>query len=392
MSVFSRVFDTYVLESMILAHCGHNDQWKLARIRRSFLKRILDVYGRYDELDELDKSRDPTGLRFVRTMCARRCEVCRASQREFDAIGKSLALRPRKPCVRFSRESTASVDIPRVLQTFLFAGGVYELDLSGEGVYVDSTVLGSILGMLNIALPGQHRPHNWRCGAVCRMRDSPLHVVCRCTLNPPDYDVEPLAPLRSVKKVSICDTSVGNEGVEMLRHVFQDIAGHPSELRKLDASWCPNLTDGAIAEILHMGLTHLDLGGTGITNAGIRQLRYARFKLQMLGVSRLDLDDVTLHMIVPYPDELRMLDISRTQITDHGIVIGTRRFVNLRHLEAFACPKIGPDSVAALEEFARTHENFQEATVSQFDDEDADDLDVYDLDRLLAINRDEIDR
>lgn len=386
--VFAQVFENHILNEMIRAHCSHKESYVLARMSRRYLHMFLKCYGSYyDEPYDVFRL-DPKGLRFLRTSCADRCRICTDSQREYDLISDSLALRPRKPCLRFSRGSTDYVDIPRVLCSYLFGGGIHELDLSGEGENVDSTTLGSILGLLNNdAIPGQqYRPHNWRCTAPCRMLDSAQHLVCRCTINFPDFDIEPLENVRRVKKISICDTAVGDEGIEMLRHAFEE-----SEL-KLDASWCMNITDRAVAQLIRPGmrkLTHLDLGGdNGITDAGILQLQYAPFKLVLLGVSRLHISDRTLHAILPYPDVLKTLDISRcNQITDHGIYILTERCENLRNLEAFACHSIGPDAVAALVAFARTHESFREATVSQYADEDEDDLDTYDLDCILHSNQ-----
>ena len=91
---------------------------------------------------------------------------------------------------------------------------------------------------------------------------------------------------------------------------------------------------------------------------------------------------------------MKFLDISRcNQITDDGIELATERFENLRHLEAFACLRIGRRAVAALELLAQRHHRLREATVSRFDDEDnPDEVDTYDLYRFMAINRGEIDR
>lgn len=411
MSASSLVFDNSILEGMILSHCDHNDLWMIARIRRRYLKTVVRVYALYYDVLRGEYREGAIGLRFLRRMCANRCQTCRDSQREFDAINKLVALRPKKPCVHLTRNSTVNVKIVRVLRWYLFGGavllqvlksykfgmisvdelraliGIYKLDVSGEGDRLNGRVLGGIVGMLdNDALP---RPHNWICGAsgaFCRMRDRPRNVVCPCTYNPPLYSVHHLRPLQSLKKIVLCDTGIGNTGIELLRHALPD-------LEALDVSWCSDVTN--VAEILGFRyLRNLDVGGTGITNEDIQHLHYAEFypNLEKLGVARLDIDDSTLHRITC--KKLKFLDISRcNQITDDGIELATHRFEYLRHLEAFACLRIGQRAVAALELLAQRHHRLREATVCRFEDDNNPlEVDTDDLFRLMEINRGEIDR
>ena len=125
-----------------------------------------------------------------------------------------------------------------------------------------------------------------------------------------DSDMEQLARALRLKSLSVAYSKVTNSGFASLRHL--------ACLEAIDAN-DTRIDDGALRYLKQSaGLKVLLLGGTKISNAGVRYIVEQFPGIKTLQVSDTQLDDESVPLLIKLR-QLSQLDISHTRITDKSI-------------------------------------------------------------------------
>ncbi len=132
--------------------------------------------------------------------------------------------------------------------------------------------------------------------------------------------------------------------------VFSGLVIKTKVIEKLNLSWCRQITDENIAQVIQQNpnLTSLDLSYTNITDGDLNAWAPYLGKLTSLDLYHTKINDVGLKAVAPYLGNLTSLRLEDTKITDEGLKALAPSLRNLTILDFRGCYNITDEGLKAL--------------------------------------------